>query len=77
VTQAGALGPSAQAAVSVSRFASEQTFWSCVMIGVVTPAGHEPYGAGHVVCLLLQRRGVTRPLQNEPDALQSAQAAPP
>ena len=75
--QVAVSGPPAHAVVSVSRFASEQTFCSCCLIGIDVPFGQVLYAAGHVVCWSLHIRGTTRPLQNDPLAVQSAQATPP
>ena len=75
--QVAVSGPPAQATVSVSRFASEQTFCSCGVIGIDVPFGQELYVAGQVVCWSLQTRGTTRPLQNDPAAVQFVQATPP
>jgi hypothetical protein len=68
--------PPTQAAATASSCASEQTFWSCGVIGVAVPAGHRSYGAGHVLCWLLQRRGSTSPLQNEFEVVQFVHSAP-
>jgi hypothetical protein len=70
-------GPPAQAEISVSRFAFVHTPCVAGTIGSEVLDEQEPYGAGHVVCWLLQRRGETSPLQNEPDTRQLAHAPPP
>lgn len=67
--------PAEHAALAFARSDAAQTC-CCGRIGVVTPAGHDVYGAGHVLCCELHVRGVAAVSHVEPCAEQFAHATP-
>jgi hypothetical protein len=68
--------PLAHAAAALARSLALHDV-DVTVAGGVRPGGHAEYVAGHVICAVLQTRGVTAVSQVAPDVVQFAHVAPP